>query len=82
MERERHFSICDSVAGFSAAGFYDHAIRFHTLAADGQRNDKALTTTFYHSLSDEIKDRLATVYLPLSFQALVELSIKIGLGLG
>lgn len=56
---------------------FDHAIHFRTLAAESSWNDEALADMFYLSLSEDIKDRLATVDLPASFEALVELAIKI-----
>lgn len=52
-------------------------IRFHTLAVKSQWNNETLPYKFYLRLSEEIKDRLATVDLPSNFAALVELAIKI-----
>lgn len=37
---------------------------------------KASHTPFCLSVSEEIKDKIAAVYLPSSFEALVELAIK------
>lgn len=49
---------------------------FQTLAAESWWKD-AVANTFYLSLSKEIKDRLTTVSLLLSFEALMVLRIKI-----
>lgn len=39
--------------------------------------NEALADTFYLRFSEEIKDRLSIVDLPLSFEALVEFAIQI-----
>lgn len=56
---------------------FDDAIRFCTLAAESQQNNEALANMFYLSLSEEIKDRLATINLLSSFEDLLELVIKV-----
>lgn len=52
-------------------------IRFHTLATERQRNDEALADTFFLSLSEEIKDRLAAINLPTISEKLVDLAGKV-----
>lgn len=52
-------------------------IRFHTLATERQRNDEALADTFFLSLSEEIKDRLAAINLPTISENLLDLAVKV-----
>lgn len=54
-----------------------HAIMFCTLAAENRWNNEALVDTFYLSLSEEIKNKLATVNLPSTFETLLELAIEV-----
>lgn len=55
----------------------DHAIRFRTLVAESGWNDRSLADTFFSSLSEELKDRMAIFDLPTSFEALVALASKV-----
>ncbi len=47
-----------------------------TFAPDGDRNDSSLSATFLHNLSDDIKDQLRPLDLPVNFDDLVALVIK------
>lgn len=47
------------------------------LAIESHWNGEALVDTFYISLSEEIKDRLASVNLPSSFKVVEELAVKV-----
>lgn len=60
-----------------ALGNYDQDIRFCILAAESQWNGEALADTFFLRFSEDITDRLTMVDLPTSFEALVELAIKV-----
>lgn len=55
----------------------DYAIQLRTLAATTAWNPDALYDVFLYGLSEEVKDELATRELPVGFQELVDLSIRI-----
>lgn len=56
---------------------FHYTIRFCNLAAESHCNDEVLADMFYISLSEGIKDWLAKVDLPTSFEVLVELTIEV-----
>lgn len=55
----------------------DYAITFRTLAADCGWNEQALVSVFYHGLSDDLKDGLASIGCPKGFEALVAQSMQL-----
>lgn len=55
----------------------DFAIEFRTLASSTGWNQEAQYDAFFNGLSETIKDELATRELPRSFDALVDLAIRI-----
>lgn len=42
---------------------FDHAVRFGILVDESQWNEEALADAFFLSISEDIKDRLATIDL-------------------
>ncbi|KAI3366209.1 hypothetical protein L3Q82_010033 [Scortum barcoo] len=55
----------------------DYAIEFRTLAADSGWNTAAINDAFVNGLSEEVKDQLAPHKLPLHFEDLVDIAVRI-----
>lgn len=55
----------------------DFSVEFHTLAASCGWNTKAHWDHFLHELSDQIQDYIYSLYVPTSFDGLVDLTIQV-----
>ncbi|KAF7644811.1 hypothetical protein LDENG_00215410, partial [Lucifuga dentata] len=59
----------------------DYVIEFHTLAASSQWNERALYDAFWHGLSDNLKDKLASRELPATLNQLIDLVTRVDIRL-
>ena len=55
----------------------DYAIEFRTLAASAEWGERELHGAYYNGLTERLLDELSTCELPVSLEALVELTLRI-----